>query len=54
MVFFSFILLFVHILPALFHKACFAVYNVCYSFDYRLKFNWIWFGSIDHRIDLIV
>ena len=45
MVFFSFILLSVHILPALFHKACFAIYNVCYSFDYRFL-DWLWLDLV--------
>jgi hypothetical protein len=55
MVFFSFILLSVHISLALFHKTCFSVYNVCFSFDYRFKIRLdLGFDSIDHRIDMTI
>jgi hypothetical protein len=51
----SFILLSIHILPALLHKACFSVYNVCFIFYYRFKIRLdLGFDSIDHRIDMIV
>ena len=42
-IFLIYITFFVHILPALLHKACFALYNVCFIFGYCLKFDWIWF-----------